>query len=350
VKQEQLFPDSAPMRIAIVLGAGASRGVSYSDRGGIQSPLDSDFFDLLQRLEPAKQDARAVQSVITEVQALPYECWRSMERAFYTLHLRAYMLAKLEEDEDEVDEDADKDVIRDFARCIQAVLRKAHGKQICDHHRRLWAPLCATDTILSFNYDLVAERAIRQKAEKQKAAFGRWIYGLVASGRSDLPPILKLHGSSNWRLIASAKPGGPEKIEVATADWATLDVGPGYQAHIGEGAAFPIFLPFWEKRIEQGPWLQIWRKAYSRLKLAQAVVVWGYSLPATDIKAQHVFNLTLGGKALKLCVVDPSPETRRRWRELLPGAKFFPYESIEHFFSAPPPWWRQREESPIITA
>jgi hypothetical protein len=161
------------MRFAIVLGAGASRGVSYSDRGGIQSPLDSDFFDLLQRLEPAKQDARAVQSVITKVQALPYDCWRSMERAFYTLHLRAYMLAKLEEDEDEVDEDADKDVIRNFARCIQAVLRKAHGKQVCDHHRRLWAPLCATDTILSFNYDLVAERAIRQKAEKQKAGFGR---------------------------------------------------------------------------------------------------------------------------------------------------------------------------------
>jgi hypothetical protein len=38
-------------RVTLVLGAGASRGVSYAHQGRIPSPLDGDFFDLLQRLE-----------------------------------------------------------------------------------------------------------------------------------------------------------------------------------------------------------------------------------------------------------------------------------------------------------
>jgi TFIIF-interacting CTD phosphatase-like protein len=64
-------------------------------QGWYPSPLDSDFFDLLQRLEPAQEDLEAVQSVLEQVSSLPQECWRSMERAFYTLHLRPYLAEKL---------------------------------------------------------------------------------------------------------------------------------------------------------------------------------------------------------------------------------------------------------------
>jgi hypothetical protein len=96
----------------------------------------------------------------------------------------------------------------------------------------------------------------------------------------------------------------------------------------------------WERK----PWLQIWRKAFERLGDVEALVVWGYSLPQTDVKAQHFFSLALRSKTLKLCVIDPSPETRKRWRELLPKAHFFPYDSIERFFRAPPSWWRGREK------
>jgi hypothetical protein len=43
-----LFDDS--QITMLVLGAGASRAVSYAHQGEMLSPLDSDFFDLLQRL------------------------------------------------------------------------------------------------------------------------------------------------------------------------------------------------------------------------------------------------------------------------------------------------------------
>jgi hypothetical protein len=332
-----MLPEGVPGRISLVLGAGASRGVSYADAGDILSPLDADFFDLLQRAATgtADSDEKAVAHVIAQVQKLPYDYWRSMERAFYTLHLRAYMAAKLTADNGHPDER----VIKEFAQCVQVLLRKAHGKHTCTNHQQFLQVLHETDTVISFNYDLVPERALKPIAEERMVPFGRWLYGLSANTRGlDLPVMLKLHGSSNWKLT---KGRTSEVIEVRTKTWEQLDETPGYRGHLGEGTAFPIFLPFWDKRIERRPWLHLWKTAYERLANVEAVIVWGYSLPPTDIKAQHFFSLALGNRPVTLCVIDPSEATRRRWRELLPQALYFPYNSVEHFLQAPPRWWRQ---------
>jgi len=135
MKQAQRLTDDVPPRLGLVLGAGASRGVSYADAGDILSPLDADFFDLLQRTAPAtsEKDELAVAHVIAEVQKLPYDYWRSMERAFYTLHLSAYMTTKLKHDADHRDEQ----VIKEFAQCVQVLLRKAHGKRTCKYHQHI---------------------------------------------------------------------------------------------------------------------------------------------------------------------------------------------------------------------
>jgi len=321
-----------PITMALVLGAGASRGVSYADKCDIQSPLDTDFFDLLQRVEGGSNDRPAIEAALDHVRQLPHGHWRSMERAFYTLHLRAYLHMKLTGDKGR----ADETVIKDFARCVQALLRKAHGTRTCKHHRRLLEPMLPADTVLSFNYDLVPERALKPIAERRRIAFGDWLYGLCAKTRGNLPTILKLHGSSNWKMAGSGR------IEVLTTNWNELDDAPGYRGYKGDGTAFPIFLPFWDKRIEEPPWLAIWTDAFKRLSRVDALLVWGYSLPLTDIKARHLVSLSLGQREIRLCVVDPSPKTRDRWRELLPDAQFFPYSSIGRFFDSPPPWWKKR--------
>jgi hypothetical protein len=335
VNERSRFPDGVPQRIGIILGAGASRSVSYAHEHDIRSPLDADFFDLLQRVEvpSTSRHKRAVQSVVAKAQKLPYEYWRSMERAFYTIHLRASLQAKLK-GSNHVPEDR---VIREFAQSVQVLLRKAHGTRTCNHHQRLVECLHQADTVISFNYDLVPERALKPVALARKISFGDWLYGLTENkDGGDLPLILKLHGSSNWRPAR-----GPDtpRFDVLTKRWGQLDESPGYRGHHGEGSAFPILLPFWDKRVEQAPWLPIWRNAFKRLEQLDVALVWGYSLPQTDIKAQHLFNLSLASKAIKLCVIDPSSEIRRRWRELLPRALFFPFESIDEFFRSPPSWW-----------
>jgi hypothetical protein len=327
----------------VVLGAGASRSVSYAHKGGYPSPLDSDFFDLLQRLRPADEDKEAVRSVLQQVSSLPHECWRSMERAFYTLHLRAYMAEKLA---GHVQVPSDNQVVAEFARCVQALLRKAHGTNRCQNHYRILRRLHKPDTVISFNYDLVPERAIRRVADDRSVEFGPRLYGLDDGPPiSDLPLILKLHGSSNWRMKQN---GEEDRIEIRTQAWHDLDPKPGYRGHLGEGTTFPIFLPFWEKRIEKGPWLPIWQTAFTRLRRSQRLIVWGYSLPPTDVKAQHLFAIALASKPLSLCVIDPSAGTRTRWRELLPKAKYWEYESIKDFLAQPPLWWPKTEPAGTV--
>jgi len=261
----------------VVLGAGASRAVSYANKGGCPSPLDADFFDFLQRLEPGSKDEPAVKKILKGVRSLSADYWRSFERSFYTLQLRAYINDKLSGDQRG---QSDETIIKDFARCVQSLLRKAHGKRVCEHHQKFLSPLEGSDTIISFNYDLVVERALRPTAQVRKVSFSPGIYGLGAARDTDLPRILKVHGSSNWKIAKSMK------FESRTQSWEDFDETPGYRGHIGSGSSFPIFLPFWDKRIEQQPWLGIWREAFKRLQTSGRLIVWGYSLPATDIKAQ----------------------------------------------------------------
>ena len=124
-----------------------------------------------------------------------------------------------------------------------------------------------------------------------------------------------------------------------TKRWEDFDRAPGYKGHHGEGTEFPIFLPFWDKRVEKHPWLSMWRKAFERLKQASNLIVWGYSLPQTDVKAQQLFSLACMGRKFNLCVIDPSSATRERWRELAPDAKCWEYYGIADFLKYPPKWW-----------
>jgi hypothetical protein len=115
---------SLMLRKTFVLGAGASRGVSYRDEMPILSPIDSDFFDLLQRVEARIHDAPAVGSVIKQSRELPYGHWRSMERSFYTLHQQKFLRDKLEG----VSDRSDWEFIKEFARCVQVVLKREAGQ------------------------------------------------------------------------------------------------------------------------------------------------------------------------------------------------------------------------------
>lgn len=317
--------------MTLVLGAGASRAVSYPQKSDMLSPLDRDFFDLLQRLDPKEKDKDAVDWVLDQVAGLPLDYRRSMEKAFYTLQSRAYMRRKLADASQEEEEN----VVGRFARAIVALLRKAHGTQTCRHHNWLLSDLSPNDAIISFNYDLVVERALRANALTQNIPFSATLYPITDAARSSkLPRLLKLHGSVNWKLE-------DDKILVRTSTWDDFADAPGYRGYSGEGTRFPIFLPFWDKRVTSGPWLPVWKNAYKQLRKTRHLLVWGFSLPLTDIKARELFEVSIsdGGADRDLVVIDPSQSTRDRWRELLPSCRYWEYENFKAFRSTPPAWW-----------
>jgi hypothetical protein len=145
---------------SLVIGAGASRDVLYGEPMEIESPLDADFFDLLRKVTPRDVDKEAVSRVLHLVQQLPYECWRSLERAFYTLHLHELVAATI----------GDGSIVRvgrlveQFTICIETTLRADHGTAISGRHDYMFRQMSGDDGVLSFNYDFVAERALSDSA------------------------------------------------------------------------------------------------------------------------------------------------------------------------------------------
>lgn len=317
--------------LTLILGAGASRGVSYAHPGKFPSPLDGDFFDLLQRLKPHEKDREAIEFVLEQVSALPQDFRRSMERSFYTLHLRSYLKHILSNSDDR----EENHLLGCFAYATEALLRQSHGIETCEHHKAIVAKLSGNDAVISFNYDLVIERALRPLANANNVPFRDDIYRFDVSHDYNLPvpKILKLHGSSHWRLRDG-------ELSTTFTDWEALDDQPYYIRHSLEHA-FPILLPFWDKDIESGPWLPLWKAAYQQLQLCDTIIVWGYSLPPTDVKARELFSIAVkdSGAGIRLCVVDPSPQARQRWRDLYPRAQFWEYHRIEEFLTRPPQWW-----------
>lgn len=317
---------------SLLLGAGASRGASYASERPILSPLDSDFFELLQKVEPTEKDETAVSELIQWILAAGESIWSSMERTFYTLHMRARMSEVLFPEE-WLDATVQR-LLKCFTRSIDVLLRAAHGRQNCDHHTKLLGKLRSSDAVLTFNYDLVVERALKELPSVPQ--FGDWIYGFGRrpEGNSKIPTLYKLHGSVNWTLRE-----GSSNFEARQDTWGDFDEQPGYRAHSSD-SLFPIMLPYWDKKVEDPPWRQIWKQAAEHLHKTSRLIVWGYSLPQTDLKALELLKLSVGRGCLEdVCIIDPSAEVRTRWRAMFHKQKFWPYAKIEEFLEHPPPWW-----------
>lgn len=322
--------------VTLVLGAGASRGVKYAPKMEIPSPLDKDFFDLLQRV-PLKgmktsfraDTEKAIKAVVDSALERPEDAlWESMEKMFYTLHLSAVMKNQLFDWN--YANDPAKKTFKNFAYAMLALLRVAHGTQICSHHKRLFKLLGGEDAVITFNYDLVSERAL--KAAHPGVGLGDWVYAGLdtkTSPVSDMPRLHKLHGSVSW--VSDEVGNEEEELKVKPRFWRKLDVLPGYT--LRGGPNFPILLPYWDKHVEKKPWLPIWTEAARQLEKTTTLIVWGYSLPLTDPKARELFRLASVKPDLKkVCVIDPSDETYQRWRRMFLHQHFWRFQDIQDFF------------------
>jgi hypothetical protein len=157
---------------------------------------------------------------------------------------------------------------------------------------------------------------------------------------SDIPILYKLHGSLNWTLeedktgkTINARSDWPET-------WAQFAQELEYIRKEREGYQRnpqwrpPVLLPYWDKRIEGGVWLKMWKKAAEHLRRTNILIIWGYSLPTTDLKARELLTLAFPrgeDKPNKVVVIDPSRETQDRWRRMFLGKTFFRFSSSPEF-------------------
>jgi len=170
----------------------------------------------------------------------------------------------------------------------------------------------AGDVIITFNYDLACERALK-KAGWWEINGG---YGGVFEIQPDgVPPsnvtVLKLHGSMSWRGLLDLPRRGlmqmggsvlPPRPVLSPEDSEFL----GYAAPIsdplvaGGRIRTPIpalIMPTRRKRFyvttSSGPeweefWADLWRQAEDVLRDSENIVIIGYSMPAADTEARRL--------------------------------------------------------------
>jgi hypothetical protein len=137
-------------------------------------------------------------------------------------------------------------------------------------HVRWFAGLGSSDTIITFNYDLVLERLDGYLPGKIEVA----LPGLPHSGRCTR--VFKLHGSVDWKRKENRS--GRPTFEVVHDDAFALLAGPGELA---------VATPGPSKAARAFELEELWIAAAEAIKQATAVVFVGYRFPPTDASARN---------------------------------------------------------------
>jgi hypothetical protein len=178
-------------------------------------------------------------------------------------------------------------------------------------------------SVLTFNYDLLAEREIRHRQFVKKPRPGFYYGGFprpqICIGNqapfsvqkperkvelTGLIPLYKLHGSLNW-----AK--NQHKIEMYT------DMRPAFRS----GGDALIVPPAPEKKVPG--WLHsVWAGSENALVHSDRWIVCGYSLPPYDYVARELFERAAReGTVKQVIILDPNSKSLKKiWRAICPNA------------------------------
>ncbi len=308
------------MRV-FVLGAGASRHAGYPLAAGLGKSLAA-WIETL----PAADEHRVCLKQIADL----YGALDDFESILADLmtcppgspaealgSTRPYLLSELQE------------AIRDYFDSIRSA-----PATLYDELARILYP---GDTVITFNYDLGIERALR--------AAGKWDvnsgYGFSIGNSDKLSPVnlLKLHGSSNWRaLLFSGRTGsfvgngtslGLRPVLYFRSDLEYLGYGdfvdPNCSSCTNSASLPAMIMPALPKTFYfqttfgkewEDFWNGLWRCAERAASSAEDLVVIGYSLPAADERARSLLLDSANQAArLTVCCGDDTARLEQEFRD-----------------------------------
>jgi hypothetical protein len=191
-------------------------------------------------------------------------------------------------------------VRRALAAECSAFLLDLDDKDECWIPYDKWAEsLGQDDAVISFNYDLVLEKLAAKRGSKLKVLLPSECPGGGSPLPEDVVPVLKLHGSVDWKRDKD---------------------GPVVRGDVKEILVFEMEAPFiaapgrskQDAVLELGP---LWTYAKWALKHAKALVVLGYGFPATDTRArveiQTAFTSGSSGRDIRRIDLVVGPDTSR---------------------------------------
>ncbi len=297
--------------VAVIVGAGATRGAHFVAPGTVcKPPLDGDFFTLLRSSGLAADPGfhRLLEFVEREFGSL-----RVGMEAFYS---QASLYDRFIRDIPIGGKGRRREYrsnLTYFQRVLPRLFATSLAGQVCRFHEALATVAQPGDCFISFNYDCLLDRAVKAQGGRRWSAatgYGFPVGGDMAawqdhSGRGRMPTravrILKPHGSLNWGRRNDA-------INLLPDEYASRAV-----------EELVIVPPLWQKSFDEEPYQTIWQETRRTLSSVKALLVIGYSLPETDVYTQATLRMDVQELDF-LCVVNPDKDARDRISRVLRSA------------------------------
>ena len=213
----------------------------------------------------------------------------------------------------------------------------------CEHLMHVMSSLSASDSIISFNWDTLADFTVaiwRERLETYVELMGAKRLRIGSFLHRGV--LLKLHGSLNWIVCRNKRCALHGRIRLAVRDCKLLQqmdgayTCPGCGSHRGRPFIVP---PSSQKLITPGTTLhKLWLLARAQLPFFSKLVFIGYSFPVTDFYSEWLFRQIyfIQGKLPEIIVVNPEimkprSAVSRRYLRIFRGCTMHKFASLEHF-------------------
>lgn len=202
------------MKKVIILGAGASKSYEES-KAGVKMPIANDFFETFRKLDIAENPWVLIGELLHYVaeknnaNILDFLDFNGDIEELHT-EIQEKLYHKLKQKNFQIGPD-NVTLIKSYNQLIFlfiSVINEIQNGPISDAHIRLAKQLSNEDSIITFNWDTLMDRALKHTTD-WNTDFGYFV-SPVATFRNgweklddskkklDFPILLKLHGSSNW--------------------------------------------------------------------------------------------------------------------------------------------------------
>jgi len=228
----------------------------------------------------------------------------------------------------------------------------------CSLHTRLFKSLEPRDSIVTLNYDLVADKTLQELERtpdgKQPAPDSRWVrLGDLINGQSFIgwQPVglmpnetengfyLKLHGSLDWIYCPTREcPNHQTFFPTNLSNPAGSEEGKPCRSC---GTSLRTFLipPVAVKRLDDsGRLALLWNLTLREIQRADRLVVIGVSFAPSDFELRWLLRqavLLRDSRSLEVHLVNPSDDDRAEARKILPGIghAIIEYDSVEKYLA-----------------
>lgn len=334
-----------PGKTVLVLGAGASFVSKFQlpVMAGFFGPHREDFTDLFEFLEWFYPEDNLSQYNLEDV------------LAFLTISRNRMIIW-------DMPPNAKPSVNYDklYLKVLQYIHRRLEIPKdgVCQLHKQLFSMLDPKDSVLTLNYDLVADQALYDLAPKehdhpeQNSRIGK-LAGLLCEqslfGSLQPPSLmpreekqgfyLKLHGSLDWLRCPTL--GCRNHINIFCCGLSRLPDGQLISRpcrFCGAALEAMIVPPITTKRLEdRGRIAFLWNLALRELRDASRIVFIGVSLAPTDFELRWLIREAIGFKSktsIQIQVINPNKSHRKAILSIIPSVQceVKEYDCLKDYF------------------